>query len=347
MSKETNEVKSISINTEGTAFAICLTKGIVAYDLYPLKRKFDIVFERDIYLMSEIEVAAVELISNTSFVAIAYNKPGKDFSIVDVYDVHNAMFVSQRGLSELVTCMKVLYDSDDPGSSKLCVGFSTRVIVYDIHKEAELMSIPCTPRSLSISALNKVLVTEDNKETVIVRNFCGEVQRRALNRNDNSVITAVSKSGRMVATASRKGTVIKVIDLEEPAAPMLEHRRGTANEATVSSMSFSQDDKLLAISTKNRETIHIFSLSPWSQQSSWWNPGAPTSVIQIHPPVSNPPNSPDAIKFEGAVVTFCGDSKLVVITHRGDYLVYEINLKEKKAVLEEGTRPVNICLLDI
>lgn len=346
MSEEINEVKCISVNPEGTAFAIGLTKGIVAYDLNPLKRKFNVIFGGGFSLKpKEEELVAVELVSNTSYIAVAYNRPADGNSSIVVYDVRNTKYVSQRDLPGPVTCMKVLYNPESPASSKLCVGTSGGVHVYSIHEPGEPWSVPCTPRSLSISALGQVLVTENEKELVVVRDFCGEVLRRALNRNNNARISAVSWSGQMAATASKAGTVIKVVDLGRPDAPVLELSRGSSHHATVTSMSFSRDDKMLAIST-DRETIHVFSLDSGRQQS-WLKMKSADSAVKISPPKSDPPNSPDAVSFSNSVVTFCSDFELVVITHKGDYLIYDIDLGKGTATQKPGTRPTNLSLLEL
>ena len=374
MSKE-SEVKYIGINPERTAFVIGTNKGIIAYDLYPLRRKFSVVFEKGwgVGLESNEEFTAVELVSNTNYVVIANNISSANLSNSSsssssikseasnliVYDAHNAKYISLRTIYGCITCMKVLYDPAIPKNSKLCVGTKDCVLIYGIHSSNPPQQVvPCTPRSLSISvppgSRKAFLVTENGKEVVIFDMLGKETIRITLNRNNNSRMSAVSFTGRFVASASEAGTVIKVKDLIHQEAAVLELRRGTSNCAVITSMSFSADDSLLAVST-DRETVHIFAVAPELQpQQGWvgWVTGAATvdSIIKISPPVSDPPNSPDAVTFGGCVVSFLrkDDSReLVVVTRRGDYLVYDIDARAKTAKIKDGTRPVNLATLEL
>ena len=67
---------------------------------------------------------------------------------------------------------------------------------------------------------------------------------------------AFNAAGDRLATASEKGTVIRVFNAKD-GAKMMEFRRGALRCALVHSLSFSQDGQFLVLSS-NTETIHIF-----------------------------------------------------------------------------------------
>ena len=67
---------------------------------------------------------------------------------------------------------------------------------------------------------------------------------------------AFNPSGSKLATASERGTVIRVFSVSD-GARLIEFRRGVKRCATVYSLAFSQDSEYLALSS-NTETIHIF-----------------------------------------------------------------------------------------
>lgn len=69
---------------------------------------------------------------------------------------------------------------------------------------------------------------------------------------------AFSPSGTEVATASEKGTVIRVFSVQD-GSRLFEFRRGVKRCVTIASLAFSTCSKFLCC-TSNTETVHIFKL---------------------------------------------------------------------------------------
>lgn len=69
---------------------------------------------------------------------------------------------------------------------------------------------------------------------------------------------AFNPSGSKLATASERGTVIRLFNVLD-GSRIIEFRRGVKRCAHVYSLAFSQDSEYLALSS-NTETIHIFKL---------------------------------------------------------------------------------------
>ena len=65
-------------------------------------------------------------------------------------------------------------------------------------------------------------------------------------------------AGTRIATASEKGTVIRVFNVAD-GMKLYEFRRGVKRCVTISCLAFSQDGSLLCCSS-NTETVHIFKL---------------------------------------------------------------------------------------
>ena len=72
-----------------------------------------------------------------------------------------------------------------------------------------------------------------------------------------------NSSGSLLATASEKGTVIRIFSAPT-GNKLFELRRGVKRCAVIYSLSFSSDDRYLSASS-NTETIHIFKLDTSSQ----------------------------------------------------------------------------------
>ena len=69
---------------------------------------------------------------------------------------------------------------------------------------------------------------------------------------------AFNPTGTKLATASERGTVIRIFSVQD-GTRLMEFRRGVKRCAHVYSLAFSQESDLLALSS-NTETIHIFKL---------------------------------------------------------------------------------------
>lgn len=76
---------------------------------------------------------------------------------------------------------------------------------------------------------------------------------------------ALNKKADMVATASEKGTIIRVFAVES-GTKIAEFRRGV-DEAAIFSLAFSPHDKMLAV-TSDKSTVHIFELPNGVQTSA-------------------------------------------------------------------------------
>lgn len=76
---------------------------------------------------------------------------------------------------------------------------------------------------------------------------------------------AFSPAGSEVATASEKGTVIRVFAVSD-GAKLFEFRRGVKRCVSIASLTFSTCSKYLCCSS-NTETVHIFNLEKSSPES--------------------------------------------------------------------------------
>uniref|UniRef100_H2LFP5 WD repeat domain, phosphoinositide interacting 1 n=1 Tax=Oryzias latipes TaxID=8090 RepID=H2LFP5_ORYLA len=76
-------------------------------------------------------------------------------------------------------------------------------------------------------------------------------------------------SGSKLASASEKGTVIRVFSIPE-GQKLFEFRRGMKRYVSISSLSFSADAQFLCASS-NTETVHIFKLEQHNEESPTWS----------------------------------------------------------------------------
>ncbi|KAK2711080.1 hypothetical protein QYM36_012299 [Artemia franciscana] len=154
-------------------------------------------------------------------------------------------------------------------------------------------------------------------------------------------------SGRLIATASEKGTVIRVFTVTD-GVKVFEFRRGMRRCATIYSLSFSPDEMLLA-ACSNTETVHVFRLeeprdnrATTEEASSGWmgylSRAVQTSASYLPANVADVLTQGRAfaqahLQFQGlrcicALATIQKTLRLVVMSQEGGVYIYGINPQE-------------------
>lgn len=148
--------------------------------------------------------------------------------------------------------------------------------IKDMKLLKSLLNTPPNPKGLCALSVN-----HSNSYLAYPGSFtAGEITLYdALNLNTVTVISAhashvasiaFSASGTNLASASEKGTVIRVFSVPD-GVKLFEFRRGMKRYVSISSLSFSADGQFLCASS-NTETVHIFRLdhhSPSKESPSW------------------------------------------------------------------------------
>ncbi|CAF5176724.1 unnamed protein product, partial [Rotaria magnacalcarata] len=155
---------------------------------------------------------------------------------------------------------------------------------------------------------------------------------------------AFDMAGAKIATASNKGTVIRIHSSIDGLC-LFEFRRGVRRVATVYSLAFSPDSMYLAASS-NTETIHIFRLvnqeeKPSEVASSWMNsfgrmlggmayylPKHTTEVLTQDRAFASVHSQSAGTKTTIAMNIFNKTLKLFVAGYDGVLSVYEVNTNE-------------------
>jgi len=115
------------------------------------------------------------------------------------------------------------------------------------------------------SSLQDVLICPDLQDGQLHVERYNPVKTLTLNAHKSALASlALSTSGQMAATASEKGTLLRVFDLVE-GVQLYEFRRGL-KDAEICSLAFNGKETLLACSSQ-MGSIHIFSLSENNIQS--------------------------------------------------------------------------------
>ncbi|KAL0375738.1 UNVERIFIED_CONTAM: Autophagy-related protein 18a [Sesamum calycinum] len=142
-----------------------------------------------------------------------------------------------------------------------------KVFVYD-HKNLQLLhEIETGPNpkglcEISMSGGMVLVCLGSEKGEVRVEHY-GLSSSKLIKAHDSDVAcVALSNDGRLLATASTKGTLVRVFDTLD--GRLLQELRRGSERAEVHSLSFSSDTEWLAVSS-NKGTVHVFSLKTSSR----------------------------------------------------------------------------------
>ena len=152
---------------------------------------------------------------------------------------------------------------------RVVVVLETRVYVYKFDDLRLVDAIETSPNPQGLVALNldpdsavPVLAVPDknNRGHVLVKFYKVNTYQEIKIKAHQVAVTAIclNYSGALLATASEKGTLIRIFSTES-SDPLQELRRG-AEKAEIHSISFDRQSQWLACSS-DRETIHIFSVT--------------------------------------------------------------------------------------
>lgn len=152
--------------------------------------------------------------------------------------------------------------------SRLIVIFRDSIYIYDINDMKLKHTIKETPDNiLGICALNDRYLAYpgsslDGKVYIYDTISLKSVTDAAGITAHSSPVSclAISNIADLLATASKKGTVIRVFSIATK-KKLFEFRRGLTTNAEINSMSFSADGTMLCVSS-DHPTIHVFKLQP-------------------------------------------------------------------------------------
>ncbi|XP_014295994.1 WD repeat domain phosphoinositide-interacting protein 2 isoform X3 [Microplitis demolitor] len=211
----------------------------------------------NIYENDTDDICIVERLFSSSLIAVVtYSSPRK----LKVCHFKKGTEICNYSYSNTILAVKL-------NRARLVVCLEESLYIHNIRDMKVLHTIRDTPPNvaglciLSINSENCYLAYPGS-------NTIGEVQIfDAINLQAKTMIPAhdsplaalaFSPSGTKVATASEKGTVIRVFQVHD-GAKLFEFRRGVKRCVSISSLAFSMDSMFLCCSS-NTETVHIFKL---------------------------------------------------------------------------------------
>jgi WD40 repeat protein len=290
----------LSLCSHGQAFALSFRRSFQVYSVDPPHLKFEKSFD-------DLRLSLIATASDGAFVAFTATSVDSSHPKIVIWNTVYGDMHAQVDLTDSVTSLLL-------NSRLLCVVHASSLRLFDIERRALAFECATPPNPKGIADISadtenaRIAMPGDKPGFVSVRavgaadsvSFCAAKHRLSLVR--------FSPDGSLLATASEKGTLIRVFDAES-GAPRSVARRG-ALKSTILALCFAPNNqRLVAVSSNG--TAHLFSVDPESLARQ----DAPRALSKVK-----------VARAKGVQAVFAGNSEVVVAGSDG--VVYRIHCDE-------------------
>ena len=236
---------------------------------------FNIIYEKQTINGDDASIFEVLFKSNLAAVVLAGSSASTSQRLLRIINLRKNQEIASMMYPTMILRVHI-------NRSVLVVVLETIIYVYDIktiNLLHQIVDIPTNPQGISTLASCHVIGNPEGIGTNSYlaypsSNTIGEVY--IYDTVGLRFITAIEAhrsplscisfncTGKLLATASQKGTVIRVFNCST-GQKLYEFRRGTMTNATINSMTFNLDSVFLS-TTSDKSTIHIFKLQKEEKQ---------------------------------------------------------------------------------
>ncbi|XP_063816803.1 WD repeat domain phosphoinositide-interacting protein 1 isoform X3 [Pseudophryne corroboree] len=252
------EVCCLSYNQDCTSLAIGMKTGYKLFSLSSVEQ-LDLVHES--YELSDVYIVE-RLFSSSLVVVVSNSKPRQ----MNVFHFKKGTEICNYNYSGNILSIRL-------NRQRLVVCLEESIYIHNIKDMKLLRTLLDTPRNtsglcaLSINHSNSYLAYPGSASMGEIMVYDANVLKTVctIQAHDGSLAAiAFNSTGTKLASASEKGTVIRVFSIPE-GQRLCEFRRGMKRYVSISSLVFSIDSQFLCVSS-NTETVHIFKLEHLSER---------------------------------------------------------------------------------
>lgn len=341
MKKGKNRILYVSYNLDASCFNVGLNNGYQIYNTDPLKVRIE--------NRNKGEIGIVEGLFKTNLILFVGTEENDKYppNAVNVWDEIGSTMTGMITYNEKIQGLKVRADKIIIMTTK-----AIHVVRMKDFVEEEQYNIVDYSRGEFISEMKKFTISAAKNQTVLAwtNNQIGEVslklfeesKRHDIKCHDNNIqALCLNIDGKMLATASNTGTIIRIWNTLT-GKKMHEVRRGSTRSKIIH-LSFSIDSRYLSVNTE-RGTVHIFEIGntingTYNKKStlSFMESVLPSyfssewSFAKIYLNVSNVSTSD--LKISKSMSSFSKDEHIVIITNNGMYYKYKYKLGSSQTKL--------------
>ncbi|KAF8648691.1 hypothetical protein HU200_064741 [Digitaria exilis] len=276
----------ISFNQDYGCFAAGTKSGFRIYNCDPFRE----IFRRD--LVAEGDggggggIGVVEMLFRCNILALVGggDNPHYPPNKVMIWDDHQSRCIGELSFRSPVRGVRLRRD-------RIIVVLENKIFVYNFADLKLVHQIETAPNPKGLCAVSQqpgsiVLVCPGAQKGQVRVEHYGARKTKFINAHTSRVACfALSQDGRLIATASTKGTLVRIYNAAE--GNLLQEVRRGADRAEIYSLAFSNNLQYLAVSS-DKGTIHVFNLkiNVGSTANDKPTPAPEPEVPHISPPLS-------------------------------------------------------------
>eukprot|EP00754_Rhynchopus_humris_P016157 Rhum_TRINITY_DN14497_c13_g1::Rhum_TRINITY_DN14497_c13_g1_i1::g.93217::m.93217 len=273
-----DEVLYMSFNQDHGCFSIGTDAGFRIYNCDPFRETFRRKFPNG-------GIGIVEMLFRCNILALVGGGKSPCFPTnkVKLWDDHTMQVVGDMSFKDEVKAVKLRRD-------KVVVATDSALFVYTFDKLELQLKHSTDHNPLGIFALSpasaRCVLACPSLERGVVRVEDSTDDRGGFTRAHDSALAmmALNSDGTLLATASEKGTLIRIYDTSGTDKLLKEVRRGS-EKVLIYSLCFSADSKFLGCSSSHG-TIHVFALGDLSDAAQAANANNRKSFLSVLKPIS-------------------------------------------------------------
>eukprot|EP01029_Cantina_marsupialis_P006530 TRINITY_DN1718_c0_g1_i2.p1 TRINITY_DN1718_c0_g1~~TRINITY_DN1718_c0_g1_i2.p1 ORF type:complete len:361 (+),score=91.16 TRINITY_DN1718_c0_g1_i2:97-1179(+) len=257
--EESKELLSVSFNQDKECFAVGTTTGFQIYNCKP----FGITFSRDL----GDGIGQVQMLYRCNLLALVgggtspYAHPNK----VMIWDDHQNRCIGELSFRTEVKAVRLRRD-------RIAVALTNKVYVYNFsdlkvkdHFETGKNPLGLLAFSPTLTSCPVLACPGINKGHVFIKNFELDGRNHIIHAHESELACLeLSMEGKRLATASMKGTLIRIFDTST--AQLLKELRRGSDRAFIHSLAFSANNEYFAC-TSDKRTVHVWKLSKSATES--------------------------------------------------------------------------------
>ncbi|KAJ6797974.1 putative autophagy-related protein 18a [Iris pallida] len=245
------ELLHVSFNQDHGCFAAGTSGGFLIFNCDP----FRMIFRRD---FDGGGIGVVSMLFRCNILVLVGGGPRPHFppNKVMIWDDHQSRCIGELSFRSEVRSVRLRRD-------RIVVVLDHKIFVYnfaDLKPVHQIETVP-NPRGLCEVSQQQgalVLVCPGGQKGQVRVEHYGSKKTKFITAHDSRIACFVlSQDGRLVATASTKGTLIRIFGTAD--GTLLQEVRRGADRAEIYSLAFSENMQWLAVSS-DKGTVHVFNL---------------------------------------------------------------------------------------